>query len=99
MRRAIQCLVQYLEETTIHGLRYLSVGRGLEKFVWFIVIAISFSIAGYLIQTTIQENENEPVLTKTLKVQKVGLEGCVSRTSNLSVFSPRNVELQTDCSE
>ena len=63
MRRAIQCLVQYLEETTIHGLRYLSVGRGLEKFVWFIVIAISFSIAGYLIQTTIQENENEPVLT------------------------------------
>ena len=63
IKRALQCLIQYLEETTIHGLRYLSVGRGLEKFVWFIVIAISFSIAGYLIQTTIQENENEPVLT------------------------------------
>ena len=63
MRRAIQCLVQYLEETTIHGLRYLSVGRDLEKFAWFIVIAISFSIAGYLIQTTIKDNEHEPVLT------------------------------------
>ena len=63
IKRALQCLIQYLEETTIHGLRYLSVGRGLEKFVWFAVIALSFSIAGYLIQTTIQENENEPVLT------------------------------------
>ena len=64
MKRIFQGLVQYLEETTIHGLRYLSVGKDfVEKFVWFVVIAISFSIAGYLIQTTIKENENEPVLT------------------------------------
>ena len=36
---------------------------------------------------------------KTLKVQKVGLLGCVSTASHLSVISPRNVESKTDCSE
>ena len=64
MKRIFQGLVEYLEQTTIHGLRYLSEGKDLvEKFVWLIVVVISFSIAGYLIYVTIQENESEPVLT------------------------------------
>ena len=64
MKRVLFSIIQYLEETTIHGLRYLSVGRNFaEKSVWLIGIAISFSFAGYLIQTTIDQAESEPVLT------------------------------------
>jgi hypothetical protein len=54
----------YLEETTIHGFRYLSQGRNwLEKFVWFVVIVGSFSLSTYLIAVNIQEHYVDPMLT------------------------------------
>ena len=61
---SIRCLIEYLEQTTIHGLRYLSEGKGVfEKLIWLVIITISFCFAGYLIFRTIQDNEHEPVLT------------------------------------
>ena len=57
-------LSDYLEQSSIHGLRYLSEGRNfLEKFIWFTLIVVSLCFAGHLIKTTIEENEAEPVLT------------------------------------
>jgi hypothetical protein len=57
-------VTRYLEETTIHGLRYLSHGRNyLEKFVWFVVIVASLSIATYLIAVNIHETYADPILT------------------------------------
>ena len=63
----------YLEQSTIHGLRYLSEGKIFEKLIWLIIIIVSSSFAGYMINATIEENENEPVLTnvETTSVQNV----------------------------
>ena len=63
-QNSLRCLKEYLEQTTIHGLRYLSEGKSIfEKLVWFLVISISFSFAGFYIHTTVKDNEYEPVLT------------------------------------
>ena len=52
-------LKRYFEETTVHGFRYLvdqsSVG---ERWIWGLVILSGFAYAGYLIQSSIYEWEN-----------------------------------------
>ena len=65
--------IDYLQQSTIHGLRYLSEGKCLEKFGWLIVIIVSSSFAGYMIYQTVEENNREPVLTtvETTSVQSV----------------------------
>ena len=65
--------IDYLQQSTIHGLRYLSEGKCLEKFGWLIVIIVSSSFAGYMIYQTVEENNREPVLTtvETTSVQNV----------------------------
>ena len=64
VKKWLHSLFEYFEQTTIHGLRYLSEGRGLvEKLIWLIVILVSFGFAAYLIYQTVDDNESEPVLT------------------------------------
>ena len=68
----MKSLSDYLEQSSIHGLRYLSEGRNiLEKLIWLILILVSLSLACHWIQITVDENESEPVLT-TMETTTIG---------------------------
>ena len=57
-------IAEYLEVTTIHGLRYLMECKTiLEKLFWLLIICFSFGYSTYIIQSFFDENENKPILT------------------------------------
>ena len=59
-----QAVKEYLVESSIHGLRYLVECKNLvEKVGWSLIIVTSLYIAGIMISTSIEDNENEPILT------------------------------------
>ena len=57
-------IAEYLEVTTIHGLRYLMECKTiLEKLFWLLIICFSFGYSTYIIQSFLAENDREPILT------------------------------------
>ena len=72
--RLKQSVAGYLDSTTIHGLGYLKAGRNIcERFVWFVIIVISFTLAATLIYESIDEANRNPILTniETLSLKDV----------------------------
>ena len=65
---------EYLEDTSVHGLRYLSVSPGAaSKLSWFFCIAASFTVAFLICHSNVvQWNANPKVLTS---VQSVTVSG------------------------
>ena len=62
---------EYLRNTTIHGLLYLSECKQLwEKLSWVLVISIASGFAFQMIYTSIDEFEREPIIT-TLETTSV----------------------------
>ena len=62
---------QYLQTTTIHGLRYLSDCKQiLEKSVWLLIVGFAFFYASFLIYTNITETQKDPILT-TLETSSI----------------------------
>ena len=65
---------EYLESTTIHGFSYLSIGRGiLEKLAWLVIICTCFTFAAFLIQQSLKEAKENPVMTtvESVPIQNV----------------------------
>ena len=59
-----QGICEYFVESSIHGLRYLVDGKNLvEKVCWSLIIVTSIYLAGTMISTSIQNNNEEPILT------------------------------------
>ena len=72
--RAKLIIAEYLEVTTIHGLRYLMECKTImEKLFWLLIICLSFGYSTYIIQSFFDENESKPILTtiETSLVQDV----------------------------
>lgn len=63
-------LNRYLEESSVHGLRYLSEGKSrLLKLLWLICILASFFVAGFNIyQSLVQWNETPTMLSSVKSV-------------------------------
>ncbi len=64
----------YLNESSVHGLRYLAGARNcVQLLFWSGVIAAAFGIAAYLIQQSTRETEQFPVITTvdTVSVKRV----------------------------
>ena len=77
-------IADYLEVTTIHGLRYLKECRNLmEKAFWFIIICFSFGYSIHTIQSFFVANDREPILTTigTSRVQEVPFPAITIRHS------------------
>ena len=54
----------YFSETTVHGFRYVAEGRtAAEKLLWVIFIAFAATCAGTLIERSLSENRNNPIIT------------------------------------
>ena len=69
-----QSVSEYLVESSIHGLRYLAEGKNIvEKVGWSLIILISLYFAGTMISTSIEDNDNNPILTtiETTSIQNV----------------------------
>ena len=63
---------QYLQETTVHGLRYLIDSRNIcEVIVWAIAITFGLVIAVVMIYSSITNSYNDPILTS---VQTASIE-------------------------
>ena len=109
-------LHQYLARATIHGLVYISECKDVfEKFVWFVVVMLSFIFASHMIYTSISETEKEPILTtlETTSVQDVPFPaitirgdyrlnpwGFVQKVFNMATFyGPDNKEVVEDSKE
>ena len=59
-----QCISSYFSVSSIHGFRYLvDCKNNIEKFCWCFVIVISLYFAGWMIWTSIEDNNEEPILT------------------------------------
>ena len=57
-------VTEYLESTTIHGFSYLTSGRHVcERVVWLIIIGTCFTLAALLIHQSIEEANQNPVMT------------------------------------
>ena len=77
-------IAEYLEVTTIHGLRYLMECRNLvEKVLWLLIICMSFGYSAHLIQSFFVDNDREPILTTigTSRVQEVPFPAITIRHS------------------
>ena len=65
---------EYLEVTTIHGLRYLIECRSvIEKVFWLVIICCSFAYSMNIILCFSAENDSKPILTtiETVSVKEV----------------------------
>ena len=57
-------LKEFLESSTIHGLVYISSARNkTSKVLWLLVVLAGFSVAGYLITSSLQDWEKSPIST------------------------------------
>lgn len=68
---------RYLEETTVHGFRYVVEGDGvIERLIWVLVILCSFCYATNLIGASLQEWTSDPIATtfQKLPLYKVTLD-------------------------
>ena len=77
-------IAEYLEVTTIHGLRYLIECRNIvEKVFWLLIICLSFGYAAHTIQSFFVDNDREPILTTigTSRVQEVPFPAITIRHS------------------
>ena len=67
-------ITEYLETTTIHGLRYLSECRSIvEKAVWFFLIVACICFEAQSILSFFVDSNNDPIKTtlSTTSVQNV----------------------------
>ena len=65
---------EFLESSTIHGLVYISTSKAvLVKFLWFVIVAIGFSVSGVLIYQSFIDWNTSPVGTseETLTIAEV----------------------------
>ena len=109
-------IIQYLTGATIHGLVYIAEGRNvIEKFVWLLIVASSFSVASFMIYTSISETNQEPLLTvlETAPIQdvpfpaitisgddRVNQWGFVQKVLNMATFyGPDKKEIVKDSKE
>ncbi|TRY68635.1 hypothetical protein TCAL_08884 [Tigriopus californicus] len=54
----------YLEETTVHGFRYVVTGiNAAERFFWILCIALGFSGAFHMVNRSLEEGRNNPIVT------------------------------------
>ena len=77
-------IAEYLEVTTIHGLRYLKECRNIvEKVFWLLIIIVSFGYAIYTIQSFFHDTQINPIVTtvETAKVQEVPFPAITIRNS------------------
>ena len=57
-------LNSYLQETTIHGFRYLSDYKNTFEFLfWILSIAAGFYVTAYMVLQSVNENYENPILT------------------------------------
>ena len=55
---------RYFAETTVHGFRYVATGRtAVERALWVIFILFVATFAGVLIEQSLRENGEKPILT------------------------------------
>ena len=63
-KRILPLITEYLETSTVHGLRYLAECRHIiEKLFWLVLIGGSFGYAWYIIEIFFIEANNDPILT------------------------------------
>ena len=64
MRPWKKILLQYLDQSTIHGIKYISNTSGaLNKCIWTVVIVLVFALASCLIYKSLSEAANNPMTT------------------------------------
>ena len=69
-----ETVIEFLVTTPIHGFRHLHVGKNLfEKIIWTIVLIVSFSVAIFMIRSSLKDAEENPILTtiETTNIAKV----------------------------
>ena len=54
---------QFLENSTVHGLSYISSSKSISRFLWTLVVVSGFSFACVLIYQSYQSWESSPVST------------------------------------
>ena len=76
---------QFLQHSTIHGLVYTSINRGIVRLLWIIVVIIGFLGSGFMIQQSITSWANNPIST-TIETKPIS----DFTFPNVTVCPPRN---------
>ena len=80
----------YFESTTIHGFSYLRVSHNLfERLAWILIIGTCFTLAGMLIQQSIHEANENPIITTfdTVHVRNVPFPAITVDSGKLDEFA------------
>ena len=70
----VESLRGYLDSTTIHGFSYLGASKNvIERIAWIFIIGTCFTLAGVLITKSIEDANENPILTtfETVSVKDV----------------------------
>ena len=60
----ISNVADYFDSTSIHGFAYLRKSQNLiERLVWIVIIGVCFFTAGYMINQSLIEYDENPILT------------------------------------
>ena len=62
---------KYMQETTLHGLKYITETRrhSLERLFWFVIIVIAWTCGAYMIYMVMNKWKTSPVLVSFDSVQ------------------------------
>ena len=65
----------FLEDSTIHGLNYISTTKKYARLFWVLVVVAGFSTAGYMIQTSFKDWAVNPIRTtlETMPISEIKL--------------------------
>ena len=73
--RLFPALKAFLQETSIHGLRYLTESSSLvARIVWFILILSSFSMAGWIIYANVLNWHISPAVVTSVDTFRVEVQ-------------------------
>lgn len=56
----------FLESTSIHGLRYLAIKNAITRSIWFICVATSFSVAIFFISASFKGWDENPSVVSSV---------------------------------
>ena len=62
-RGIIETSKEYASQTTIHGIAYVESSRGVERFLWFVVVVAAIAFTGFQTYRLYTDWQNEPVVT------------------------------------
>ena len=85
---------EFLENSTIHGLSYISTTKRFSKLFWIVIVLSGFFEASILINSSFQEWKESPIKTiiETFSIEKMANQTTSMSKKNTNLLTKTTVE-------